>query len=676
MGKYRMQEPWGYREENDYQSNMPTVISIDGLFSKVEYNKDKNKMFFYDKNEVLCGTIDVSQFEEEKIVEEAYYDKDTEEIVIKFVNGDVVRINVKDILDVNEFKDGLQVIDGDVSVLIDAEGEGYEGNPYLTTSLNGIKIAGIDKHIHDDVEAERVRAIGEETRIEAKLDQEIADRIADVDEEENRAKTEESALNRRVDRLNDELDAEESIREAADVALGLRVDGEISRATSAETTLDRKIDAETERAENAEAALDDKVDNAVSSLTSTIENEISNREAQAIHSAEYVKSDNKIYFKNANDEAISEVDTTDFIVDGMIDDVKIENGNLVIAFNTDAGKQDISIPLTEIFDPSNYYTKDDVDEKVATINENIASETTARQSGDTALDDKITALEGVVDTKANAADVTEEIASATTDMATQTWVNEGLELKADKETTYTQTEVDALIKAKETEIYNLTKLVGEIGGNVTYNYPNELGTSLTELLKNNGTVKLGEDATITRFGPGVTAKNKVTLNLNNHNLTSTAASSYGAIMARGTQQITIGGKGTIDAGNGICIEANGTSTLEPIATFNLTGSTTVYRNNNPGGELIYCYVGTINITNGTFRNDGGSEYMLNCYDANYQAGTAKIIVTGGKFYDFNPADNKAEGEHTSFVPEGYHVETSTVTEEGVEHIIYTVKKDA
>jgi hypothetical protein len=63
---------------------------------------------------------------------------------------------------------------------------------------------------------------------------------------------------------------------------------------------------------------------------------------------------------------------------------------------------------------------------------------------------------------------------------------------------------------------------------------------------------------------------------------------------------------------------------------------------------------------------------LNCYDANYRAGTAKIIVTGGKFYDFNPADNGAEGEHTSFVPEGYHVETSI---DG-ESTVYTVKKDA
>ena len=66
---------------------------------------------------------------------------------------------------------------------------------------------------------------------------------------------------------------------------------------------------------------------------------------------------------------------------------------------------------------------------------------------------------------------------------------------------------------------------------------------------------------------------------------------------------------------------------------------------------------------------------MNCYDANRAAGTAKIVVYGGKFYDFNPADNTAEGEHTNFLAPGYHVETSTVTEEGVEHTVYTVKAD-
>ena len=213
-----------------------------------------------------------------------------------------------------------------------------------------------------------------------------------------------------------------------------------------------------------------------------------------------------------------------------------------------------------------------------------------------------------------------------------------------------------------------------MGGAVTYNLPNEAGKSFNTLMGNNGTVKLTDDVTTGRFGPGITAKNNVKLNLNTHDLTVTGlttSSAQPAIMARGTQEITIGGKGTIDAGGGICIEGNGADSV-----INLTGSTTVYQTDRSGGELIYCYTGTINITNGTFRNNGeDKKFMLNCYDANYRAGTAKIVVTGGKFYDFDPGNNTAEGSDTSFLAPGYHTEASTVIEEGVEHTVYTVKKD-
>ena len=49
------------------------------------------------------------------------------------------------------------------------------------------------------------------------------------------------------------------------------------------------------------------------------------------------------------------------------------------------------------------------------------------------------------------------------------------------------------------------------------------------------------------------------------------------------------------------------------------------------------------------------EFVLNCYDANRAAGTAKIIVTGGTFVNFNPADCQAEGPNTNFVDDGYKV---------------------
>ena len=80
-------------------------------------------------------------------------------------------------------------------------------------------------------------------------------------------------------------------------------------------------------------------------------------------SVAYNSSAKKIYFYDKNNTKCGEVDTTDFIKDGMIDSVTVSNGNLVMSFNTDAGKQDITLALTQIFNPSNYYTKTEIDGK-------------------------------------------------------------------------------------------------------------------------------------------------------------------------------------------------------------------------------------------------------------------------------------------------------------------------
>ena len=77
--------------------------------------------------------------------------------------------------------------------------------------------------------------------------------------------------------------------------------------------------------------------------------------------AAYDSSTKHINFYNDNDELLTYIDATAFIKDGMVDTVAIQNGNLVITFNTEAGKQPISIPLTDIFNPNNYYTKSQVD---------------------------------------------------------------------------------------------------------------------------------------------------------------------------------------------------------------------------------------------------------------------------------------------------------------------------
>lgn len=77
-------------------------------------------------------------------------------------------------------------------------------------------------------------------------------------------------------------------------------------------------------------------------------------------------------------------------------------------------------------------------------------------------------------------------------------------------------------------------------------------------------------------------------------------------------------------------------------------------------HAVYVYEGVAEIKGGTFEvqqkysdADKADEFVLNCYDANRENGTAKIIVTGGTFIGFNPGDCKAEGNGTNFVAPGY-----------------------
>ena len=80
-----------------------------------------------------------------------------------------------------------------------------------------------------------------------------------------------------------------------------------------------------------------------------------------------------------------------------------------------------------------------------------------------------------------------------------------------------------------------------------------------------------------------------------------------------------------------------------------------------GTTAINVVQGTLTINGGFFasRIDGDEEsngrWTINCYDANYRNGTAVVVITGGTFVNFNPADNLCEGEKTNYVAEGYKV---------------------
>ena len=81
--------------------------------------------------------------------------------------------------------------------------------------------------------------------------------------------------------------------------------------------------------------------------------------------ASYDSQTKRINFYDNGGNIVSFIDATGFIKDGMVSNVAISEGNLVITFNTDAGQEPISIALTDIFNAANYYNKTEVDGKLA-----------------------------------------------------------------------------------------------------------------------------------------------------------------------------------------------------------------------------------------------------------------------------------------------------------------------
>lgn len=73
-----------------------------------------------------------------------------------------------------------------------------------------------------------------------------------------------------------------------------------------------------------------------------------------------------IEFRNAKNEPLFSISAAPFIKDGMLKSVSVSNGNIVFTFNED-GIAPISIPITDIFNPNNYYNKTEIDEMAGDI---------------------------------------------------------------------------------------------------------------------------------------------------------------------------------------------------------------------------------------------------------------------------------------------------------------------
>ena len=189
-------------------------------------------------------------------------------------------------------------------------------------------------------------------------------------------------------------------------------------------------------------------------------------------------------------------------------------------------------------------------------------------------------------------------------------------------------------------------------------YPVLDQAGLKDALAAGGEVKLDKDVATDAL---LIAKKSATLDLGGKTIANTAdiwnesTMAWSLISARGKDTtLTVTGNGTLKAKE----NDNFAIDVQDGATVIVKDGTFI-----SNVDAIYVYEGTAIIEGGFFdiqqKASGNDPYrfLLNCYDANYKNGKAKITVTGGTFVNFNPADCQAEGAGTNFVPDGYTVVT-------------------
>lgn len=181
--------------------------------------------------------------------------------------------------------------------------------------------------------------------------------------------------------------------------------------------------------------------------------------------------------------------------------------------------------------------------------------------------------------------------------------------------------------------------------------------ALKAVFNEGGVVALANDLVLDRT-LSVPAGKEVVIDLNGKTISNTAdlwdvpnedAGNWSLLSVKGGT-LTIKGAGTLQAKENDCFAVDVQD-----------GGTVVIEDGTYVGNVHAVYVlnGTAEIKGGKYsiqQPSGLSSpygYVLNCYDANYKNGTAKILVSGGEFEKFNPADCAAEGAGTNFVIAGY-----------------------
>ena len=151
----------------------------------------------------------------------------------------------------------------------------------------------------------------------------------------------------------------------------------------------------------------------------------------------------------------------------------------------------------------------------------------------------------------------------------------------------------------------------------------------------------------------LTINKSITLDLNGKTIRNTEdiwGDTANAILSiKNGAKVTITGNGTIDAKENDCYTIN-------VAKGDLTIENGTFYGNV---SVVQVEEGSLSVKGGTFdlhqKWEGSSKYLFNCIDSEFTSGNAKVAISGGTFFGFDPnvsPEQKVDGKAPSFAAPG------------------------
>lgn len=281
-----MYEPYGYEDNSNYISKKDQIerelqqnrINDCKEFASVEYDTTLKAFVFKNVKNQVRGYAYMADIIPSDLIADAYYNTDSKNLVITFVNGKVVNIPLDDLIDIAEAGDGIKNVDGKFYINLTEDCERF-----LTVDENGLRLSGVQ----DAINAERDRAISAETKEYGRATQ-AEDSLASAIRQEATDRSDNDSLIRQTigndfttnptetvsykfdelsEKVQKEIDdrgtavsQEAQLRELGDGNLSNLINQETTVRTSEVTELRDNIASEKTRAEKKESELQQSIE--------------------------------------------------------------------------------------------------------------------------------------------------------------------------------------------------------------------------------------------------------------------------------------------------------------------------------------------------------------------------------------------------------------------------------